>query len=65
MYKVIEKFKDTDGTIYEVGQSYENKDKERLEALSTRKNKCGYPFIERVEVKKTRAKKVEAELETE
>ena len=65
MYKVIKRFKDTDGKIYEIGSSYENEDKQRVEALLTHKNKCGYPFIEKVEVKKTRGKKVEVEVEAE
>ena len=51
--------KDKDGKIYEVGASYESKDNVRLEVLCTNKNKYGYPFIEKVEVKKTRAKKIE------
>ena len=59
MYKVIREFKDTDNKVYKVGASYESKDDARLEVLSTNKNKYGYPFIEKVEVKKTRAKKVE------
>ena len=65
MYKVIKEFKDTDGKIYKVGDSYSNKDDARLEVLSTNKNKYGYPFIEQVEVKRTRAKKVEVEVEVE
>ena len=59
MYKVIKEFRDTDNKYYRVGDSYENTNKERVETLSTNKNKYGYPFIKKVEVKKTRAKKVE------
>ena len=62
MYKVIEKFRDNDGKIYEVGEEYCNDNKERVEQLSTDKNKCNRPFIE--QVKKTRSKKTEVE-ETE
>lgn len=57
MYKVIKKFKDTDGKIYEVGDDYQNDDEKRIEILSTDKNRYKYPFIE--EVKRTRKKKVE------
>lgn len=55
MYKVIEKFREKDGKIYDVGESYENEDKERINALLTDNNACKRPFIE--EVKRTRKKK--------
>lgn len=57
MYKVIRAFKDVDGNYYNIGDEYNNANIERLEVLSTDKNKYGYPFIE--EVKRTRKKKVE------
>lgn len=51
MYKVIAKFRDKDGTIYEVGEEYKgSKAKARLSELTTDKNKYGYPFIEEVQI---------------
>lgn len=50
MYKVIAKFRDKDGTIYEIGDEYKgSKAKVRLKELSTDQNKYGYPFIEEVD----------------
>lgn len=57
MYKVIRVFKDVDGHVYTIGDDYNNADNERLEVLSTSKNKYGYPFIEKV--KQQRKKKTE------
>lgn len=48
MYKAIVRFKDTDGKIYEIGDTYEGKAK-RIKQLSTDDNKVGYPVIEKVE----------------
>lgn len=45
MYKVIERFQDRDGRIYEVGETYEG---DRINALSTRRNKYKRIFIEKV-----------------
>lgn len=52
MYTVIERFRDIDGTIYEIGEEYKgSKAKARIEQLTTDKNKYGYAFIEVVEEK--------------
>lgn len=48
MYKVIAKFKDIDGKIYEVGDEYKGP-KERIEELSTEKNRYKKPFIKKAE----------------
>lgn len=45
MYKVIARFKDRDGRVYEVGDTYEG---ERINALSTRRNRLKKVFIEKV-----------------
>ena len=45
MYKVVEKFKDRDGTVYEVGDIYKG---DRINALSTRRNRYKTIFIEKV-----------------
>jgi len=45
MYKVIERFKDRDGTVYEVGDVYKG---DRINALSTRRNRLKRVFIEKV-----------------
>ena len=47
MYKVIEKFKDKDGKIYEIGDKYESDDKDRLNTLSSTDNAYKRPFIEK------------------
>lgn len=49
MYKVIERFEDRDGRIYEVGEMYEG---DRINALSTRRNKYKRIFIEEVVTEK-------------
>lgn len=48
MYKVIAKFKDVDGKVYEIGDEYKGQ-KERIELLSTTKNRYKKPFIKKVE----------------
>lgn len=67
-YKVIKKFRDKDGKIYDPEDPKANTypfstvSKERLEELSTDKNDYGYPFIEEVkEAKKPAAKKAKKE----
>ena len=57
MYKVIRNFRDNDYKNYVIGDDYENENEERLIQLSTNNNNYGYPFIEKVEVKRTRNKK--------
>lgn len=57
MYKVIRAFKDVDGHYYNIGDEYNNADTERLEVLSTDKNRYKKPFIEKTEAKKTRKRK--------
>lgn len=63
MYKVVELFRDTDGTVYNVGDTYPQEGKEvnegRFDVLATTENKYNKVFIEKVEAKKTRRKKVE------
>jgi len=49
MYKVVKKFKDRDGRVYEVGDTYKG---ERINALSTRRNKYKEIFIKEVETPK-------------
>lgn len=58
-YKVIKKFRDKDERIFEVGDSYpfSTVTKERLEELSTKNNKYGYPFVEEVKEPKKPAPK--------
>lgn len=52
MYKVIEVFRDKDGTVYEPGDEYKgSKAKDRIKTLSTKDNDYGYPFIEEVKKK--------------
>lgn len=48
-YQVIERFKDKDGKVYEVGQVYEGK---RENVLSNKRNKYKRPFIEEVKEEK-------------
>lgn len=62
MYKVIEKFIDRDGKIYEVGEIYKSDDKERIKLLSSTDNAYNRPFIKK-EIK--RRKKKEDELNNE
>jgi len=45
VYKVVEKFKDRDGTVYEIGDIYKG---DRINALSTRRNSYKTVFIEKV-----------------
>lgn len=53
MYEVVALFKDTDGTIYEVGDEYKGKKtKDRLHELSTKNNKYNTVFIKEVADKK-------------
>lgn len=49
MYKVIKKFKDKDGTIYEPNDIYKG---DRIGALSTRRNRLKGIFIVKVEEEK-------------
>lgn len=62
-YKVIKKFRDKDGKIYDPADPkantypYSTVTKERLTELSTDGNKYGYPFIEEVIETKKKAKK--------
>lgn len=57
-YKVIAKFRDKDGAVYEVGDEYKgSKAKARLEELSTNSNRYGYPFIKEVKEPKKKDKK--------
>lgn len=72
MYKVIEKFADAKdyGHIYEVGDIYPREGRvespERIEELSSKKNRLKTPLIELVsESKQPKAKKAEAEGEKE
>lgn len=44
-YTVIERFRDIDGALYEVGAPYLNTDEKRLNQLLTKENKEGRPFI--------------------
>ena len=62
-YKVIARFRDKDERIFEVGDSYpfSTVTKERLEELSTKNNKYGYPFVEEVKEPKKPTKKAEKE----
>lgn len=53
MYKVVKQFKDVDGTIYNVNDSYPAKNVKkpsatRIKTLSTEKNKYGKIYIEKV-----------------
>lgn len=51
-YKVVNKFKDTDGHVYEVGKPYPKSGKatkKRLEELSKVHSKYNVAFIEEVE----------------
>lgn len=58
-YKVLEKFRDTDGRIFEEGDSYpfSTVTKERLTELSTDGNKYGRPFIEEIKEPKKKSSK--------
>lgn len=58
-FRVLERFKDEDGKIYEAGNSYPmpaNKkvSKKRFNELSTEKNKLGRAFIEQLEEEATK-----------
>lgn len=52
-YKVINRFKDDDGHIYEVGDVYPKEGKKitkkRIETLSTTKNKYKKVYIEKID----------------
>lgn len=52
-YEVINRFRDTDGHIYEVGDSYpaegKKATKKRIETLSTTKNKYKKIYIKKVD----------------
>ena len=53
MFKVIRKFKDKDGRIYDVGEDYPNADAKkppntRIKALSSTNNRCGHVYIEKI-----------------
>lgn len=46
MLKVVNKFKDKDGTVYEIGDEYKgDADEERLHLLSTKENKYKTVFL--------------------
>lgn len=60
MYKVIEKFKDKDGATYNIGDEYKG---DRVNALSTKKNKYKRPFIEKVEESNKEEKQKESNTE--
>lgn len=50
-YKVINKFKDTDGHIYEIGKPYPHKGKptkKRLSELTEKHPRYGVSFIEKI-----------------
>lgn len=54
MFKVIRKFKDKDGHIYDVGDDYPTVDAKkptnaRIKTLSSANNKYGQIYIEKVE----------------
>lgn len=57
-YKVLETFRDTDGRIFNEGDSYpySTVTKERLTELSTDGNKYGRPFIKETKEKKSSKK---------
>ena len=62
-HKVINKFRDEDGTIYEVGEDYPTGDakatKKRIEELSADHPKYRRSFIEEVKEKKKSKKEKE------
>lgn len=54
MYKVIRKFKDKDGRVYEPGDAFPHKDAKkpsnaRIKTLSSTNNKYGQIYIEKIE----------------
>lgn len=50
MFKVIRRFEDTDGTVYEVNDEYKgDASEERLHTLSTKNNKYKKQYIVQVE----------------
>ena len=55
MYKVVRKFQDKDGRIYNVGDDFPNVDAKkptnaRIKLLSSTNNKYGQIYIEKLEV---------------
>lgn len=57
-FRVLKKFRDKDGTVYEPKSEYPTKgvSKERLKQLSTKANRYKYLFIEEIKATKKVAK---------